>query len=255
MTGTFDNWTNEQWKGQFRTLRANSLAAIFELGKYVQEFRREFRAHPERWGGNAQWSTVCVNITGLSNSTCSMYETVWRVLGSVKECETHWKRDKLPSSLRTLYHIARAYEINPGTVVKAMMECTHCGSAFSEYPIHPNMSREDAERLVEEAKEFVAEEQADEEAKKAEAAAEVAVAKVIEDMKIWKVQFENNCLALGLSKEAIESLTWEARAFLDIYEHRHDEEYLAKTEEEAMKIIAECDKRIAELEGREGKGI
>lgn len=38
MTGTFDNWTDQQWKDQFRQLRANSLAAIFELGKYVQEF-------------------------------------------------------------------------------------------------------------------------------------------------------------------------------------------------------------------------
>lgn len=138
-----------------------------------------------------------------------------------------------------------------------MMECANCGSksAYSNYPIHPDMSRDDAEGLVEEAKEYVAEEQADEEAKKAEAAAEVAIAKVIEDMKVWKAQFENNCLALGLSKEAIESLTWEARAFLAIYEYRGDDENLAKIEEELKAIIAECDKRMAELQSEEGKGI
>jgi hypothetical protein len=159
MTGTFDNWTEQQWKDQFRHLRTNSLTAIFELGKYVQEFRREFRAHPQRWGDGAQWATVCANITGLSNSTCSMYETVWRVLGELR-CDGDgcwWKRDKLPSSLRTLYHIARAYEINPGTVYNAMMECPSCGSALSDYPIHPDMSREDASSLVKEAEEFVEE--------------------------------------------------------------------------------------------------
>jgi hypothetical protein len=154
-TGSFDNWTESEWKEQFRALRANNLAAIFELGKYVQEFRREFRAHPERWGDGAQWTTVCYRITQLSNSTCSMYETVWRVLGEmkIKNGETWWNRDKLPSSLRTLYHIARAYEINPHTVHIAMSECIHCGTPYGKYPVHPDMSRQDAERLVEEAKE------------------------------------------------------------------------------------------------------
>jgi len=173
MAGTFDNWTDQQWKDRFRTLRASSLAAIFELGKYVQEFRKEFRAHPERWGGNAQWTVICQNTTGLSNSTCSMYETVWRVLGSVKESEGHWRLDKLPSSLRTLYHISRAYEIDPGTVHRAMTECTRCGSPYSDYPIHPDMSREDASSLVKEAEEFVEEARQEAELMEAERIAEL----------------------------------------------------------------------------------
>lgn len=237
-SGSFDNWTESEWKEQFRTLRANSLAAIFETGKYVQGFRREFRAHPERWGVGAAWTTVCVRITELSNSTCSMYETVWRVLGDVETKELEcgcvargWKRDKLPSSLRTLYHIARAFEINHPTVLWAMIECNHCRSAFSDNPIHPDMSWEDAERLVAQAQ---------------------VQADFLKTSKAWKAKFEKDCLAAGLSKQAIDSLTCEQDILVDIYEHRQEKEYMAEVEAALMSIVTEADKRIVELEGRSG---
>jgi hypothetical protein len=241
-TRSFDNWTGQEWKDQFRTLRANELGPIFETGKYVEAFRKEFRAHPERWGDGAQWSTVCPNITGLSNSTCSMYETVWRVLGSLEATETYdhmgrygWNRDRLPTSLRTLYHIARAFEINPGTISRAMTEDIRWGLAHPKYnPIHPDMSRTDAEDLVKEAE------------------AVVDILKMIEDMGSLQAKFEKDWLGAGISQTTIESLTWEPELLADIYTRRQDKEYMAETEAALALIVKGAEAKMRELVGQEG---
>jgi hypothetical protein len=149
------------------------------------------------------------------------------VLGKIEDANgdqttcTHFHRDRLPTSLRTLYHIARAYEINPRCVKWATNEVVSWATKHPAYGpvIHPDMSREDAEKLVEKAQQL---KQQDE-----------TISLIANWWPTWHENLLRSWLAEGVSKQAIEKVVWEGLAVWNICERNQNQEYM-----EGLAILA-----------------
>lgn len=102
-------WTDSQWKEFIQEASRIELDAIIEKGRRITLFHRAFNRHPSRWH-NRDWKVVCREVVGITNPTCSQYETIYEVFGATTD---QTLRAGLPTSMYALYLIASAYKADP----------------------------------------------------------------------------------------------------------------------------------------------
>ena len=120
----YASWTDAQWKEFVQVASGRQVDAILEKGWRIHEFHQEFNRDSSRWS-NREWAVVCREVIGIHKSTCSLYETIWEVLGGVMD---EVLRRGLPVHMFSLYFIARAYEKDPLHV----RHCIETGKLSSE---------------------------------------------------------------------------------------------------------------------------
>ena len=134
--------TAEQWRQYVQEASFLELDAILEKGRRIREFHSEFFRDKEKWGGT--WTVACKNILFLSQSSCSLYETINRVFDPLLLQRV---RHLLPCDIMSLSLIARAVELDRGVV----------NEAAATNILSPEMNREAATKVLK-AAEQVAEE-------------------------------------------------------------------------------------------------
>jgi hypothetical protein len=68
-----------EWSNLFQRMWEDQHNLNVIIGKRIRQFHDEVISNPKKWGN---WTDVCRRVVHRNHSTCSEYETIYRVYGS-----------------------------------------------------------------------------------------------------------------------------------------------------------------------------